>query len=116
MMLDFGIKDVVFDPHVGETRLLWDAGGRRVGWYWTQRVGGGVWGATTGEGHRQARLAKRLITDSPPRNAPFMYCRACKERYSANAADYWGAPQDYVFTCCERPLVLAREAIAVEEI
>jgi len=61
-----------------------------------------------------ASLPYRDADDTEKRNV-FLYCRVCKERYSAVQGDYFGMPDDYVLTCCE-PLILAREVKSVEEI
>jgi hypothetical protein len=37
---------------------------------------------------------------------PQLYCEECGAEFSANAGDYWNAPKDHVFTCCEQPMQL----------
>lgn len=46
---------------------------------------------------------------------PFLYCPTCGAEYSANAADYWCLPDDYVFRCCRRNMLhVIRESILIQ--
>lgn len=45
-----------------------------------------------------------------------LYCRQCREHYSATRGDYFTLPADEVLECCGRPLVLARRVTMVEEV
>lgn len=48
---------------------------------------------------------------TPPR--VFLYCRACGERNSAHAGDYFACRPAHVFKHCGINMVLAREECAV---
>ncbi len=47
---------------------------------------------------------KDQIGTTEPR--PILYCKVCGAQYSANAGDYWDRPSDYVFECCDQPMLL----------
>lgn len=38
---------------------------------------------------------------------PVLLCTCCDASYSANKSDYFMYPGDYVFKCCDKPMVLA---------
>lgn len=40
---------------------------------------------------------------------PFLYCRKCRARFSADARDYWSVAPETVVKCCGRPVVRAKE-------
>ena len=48
------------------------------------------------------------------RPRPFLWCRTCGNEASANRGDYFMRPWGEVFTCCGRPMVLARRGENVE--
>ena len=59
------------------------------------------------------------VNDLKPLNlkkGEFLYCRVCGTKYSATKGDYFLFPTDYVFTCCDTPMVLAKENIMIEVI
>jgi hypothetical protein len=45
-----------------------------------------------------------------------LYCRGCREHFSATRGDYFATPRETVLTCCGRPMVLARRVTMVEEV
>jgi len=45
-----------------------------------------------------------------------LYCRGCREHYSATRGDYFATARDTVLTCCGEPMVLARRVTMVEEV
>ncbi len=46
---------------------------------------------------------------------PFLLCRKCGNESSANKGDYFMAKPDYVFTCCDIPMLLVtRETVDTE--
>ena len=47
---------------------------------------------------------------------PFLYCPTCEARYSADKGDYWNLDPAYVFRCCRRNMMLAREDCRVREV
>ena len=49
-------------------------------------------------------------------NNPFLYCRKCGAEYSANAGDYFMAPSDHVFKCCNVNMLLVKKHTQYEEV
>ena len=52
---------------------------------------------------------KRDLEDQigAPDPRPFLYCRKCGSQFSANSGDYFNCPDNYIFKCCKRNMVLA---------
>lgn len=44
-----------------------------------------------------------------------MYCTKCGSQYSANAGDYWDTPDEHVFRCCNRIMLIGRVVCHFEE-
>ena len=53
---------------------------------------------------KQRKVTKSMLRDQigSPGPRPFLYCPKCQSRYSANAGDYFMAPDSHVFKCCGR--------------
>jgi len=47
---------------------------------------------------------------------PILYCPICGAECSANAGDYFMASPDYVFTCCDEPMLLVIKKAMYKEI
>lgn len=47
---------------------------------------------------------------------PNLYCECCGSEYSANAGDYFMHPHDYIFECCDEPMVLAIKHTTYERV
>lgn len=47
---------------------------------------------------------------------PNLVCKCCGAEYSANAGDYFMHRSTYAFVCCDRPMVLARKRVVLEEV
>jgi hypothetical protein len=71
-------------------------------------------------------MSKRVtIADLPTSTLPesggpgaglTLYCRACREHYSATRGDYFRVDDGRVLTCCDEPMALARRVTMVEEV
>jgi hypothetical protein len=46
----------------------------------------------------------------------FLFCSVCQSECSAYAGDYFTLPLEYVFTCCDQPMILATKKTVIEEI
>lgn len=59
-------------------------------------------------------VTKKDLSDqilNKKRVSEFLYCDLCGAEYSANSGDYWNLPDDYVFKCCDEPMMLATKNI-----
>lgn len=45
--------------------------------------------------------------------APFLYCTKCGAQNSAHAGDYFQFPNNHVFKCCKRNMILAHIAVII---
>lgn len=58
------------------------------------------------------------IRDLPenPQSGIMLYCIICGAEHSACKGDYFLGDSDYVFTCCDTPMILVRKTIAYDTI
>ncbi len=49
-------------------------------------------------------------------NRPILLCHICGNEYSANKGDYWNYSNDYVITCCGRPMEVVTKHILYKSV
>jgi hypothetical protein len=57
----------------------------------------------------KAMLSNQILNKS--RSGELLYCLECGSEFSANSGDYFMQPDNYVFMCCNEPMILAKKQI-----